>query len=126
RRLPFAANSRRDKGQPPLRPAPPPLLAVGLAAGDSPLWAPCSQPPCGRRAASGCRPSCPQAPPLRAATSMGCCPCGRLPPLAGWSWLQPAAPLRGLGRGLAVDGRPYMGVGRGWPPLLLATFTAKM
>ncbi|RRT65899.1 hypothetical protein B296_00014575, partial [Ensete ventricosum] len=32
----------------------------------------------------------------------------------------------GLGRGLAVGGRPSMGAGRGWPPLLLASFAAKI
>ncbi|RRT45080.1 hypothetical protein B296_00018537 [Ensete ventricosum] len=32
----------------------------------------------------------------------------------------------GLGRGQAVDGRPCMGAGCGWPPLLLADFAAKM
>ncbi|RWV95495.1 hypothetical protein GW17_00041880, partial [Ensete ventricosum] len=48
-------------------------------------------------------------PPLRAASSAG----GR--------------PLQvGLGRGLAVGGRPYMGAGRGWPPLLLAAFAGKI
>ncbi|RWW64990.1 hypothetical protein BHE74_00027739, partial [Ensete ventricosum] len=31
----------------------------------------------------------------------------------------------GLGHGLAMGGRPCMGAGRGWPPLLLAAFTAK-
>ncbi|RRT35728.1 hypothetical protein B296_00053498 [Ensete ventricosum] len=36
-------------------------------------------------------------------------------------------PLVGvLGRGLVVGGRPYMGASRGWPPLVLTTFTAKM
>ncbi|RWV77146.1 hypothetical protein GW17_00062071 [Ensete ventricosum] len=30
-----------------------------------------------------------------------------------------------LAAGLAVGGQPCMGVGRGWPPLLLAAFAAK-
>ncbi|RWV77859.1 hypothetical protein GW17_00061258 [Ensete ventricosum] len=45
----------------------------------------------------------------------GCCPCG-------WRFCPQAPPLRaavaGLGRGLVVGGRPYMGAGRGWLPLL--------
>ncbi|RWV80465.1 hypothetical protein GW17_00058266, partial [Ensete ventricosum] len=45
--------------------------------------------------------------------------------LSGWPWLQPAAPLQGLGHGLAVGGRPCMGAGRGWSPLLLTAFAAK-
>ncbi|RRT34186.1 hypothetical protein B296_00038415 [Ensete ventricosum] len=62
----------------------------------------------------------------------GCCPYGLLPlratptSLAGWSWPQSVAPLHGgLGRGLAMGGRPYMGAGRGWLPLL-AAFVAKI
>ncbi|RWW55280.1 hypothetical protein BHE74_00038097 [Ensete ventricosum] len=31
----------------------------------------------------------------------------------------------GLGHALAVGGRPCMGAGRGWLPLLLAAFTVK-
>ncbi|RRT31877.1 hypothetical protein B296_00058536, partial [Ensete ventricosum] len=43
------------------------------------------------------------------------CPCGRRWP-----------PFRaGPGRGLAVGGRPYIGAGRGWSPLLIF-FAAKM
>ncbi|RWV86505.1 hypothetical protein GW17_00051596 [Ensete ventricosum] len=39
----------------------------------------------------------------------------------GWPWLQPVAPLaRGLGCGIVVGGRYYMGAGRGRPPLLAA------
>ncbi|RRT31476.1 hypothetical protein B296_00055628, partial [Ensete ventricosum] len=35
-------------------------------------------------------------------------------------WLWSAAPLQGAlaTTGLVVGGRPYMGVGHGWPPLL--------
>ncbi|RZS21390.1 hypothetical protein BHM03_00054032, partial [Ensete ventricosum] len=32
----------------------------------------------------------------------------------------------GLGRGLAMDGRPCMGADHGWPPLLLVAFAVKM
>ncbi|RZS24850.1 hypothetical protein BHM03_00057966, partial [Ensete ventricosum] len=53
---------------------------------------------------------CGQLLPLRAGRNS---PCTQAPPL----WV-------GLDRGLAVGGRPYMGAGRGWPPLL-TTFTAK-
>ncbi|RZR86762.1 hypothetical protein BHM03_00014016 [Ensete ventricosum] len=44
---------------------------------------------------------------------VGCCPYGR-PPLAGWPW-----------RVLAMGGRPCMGAGCGWSPLLHAAFAAK-
>ncbi|RRT45837.1 hypothetical protein B296_00021021, partial [Ensete ventricosum] len=71
--------------QPPLRPTPPPLLAVGLAGGGRLLRAttPCGRPAigplCERRTVSGCTRgrlphlrtscsrSCPQVPPLRTA-----------------------------------------------------------
>ncbi|RWV86662.1 hypothetical protein GW17_00051416, partial [Ensete ventricosum] len=45
RLLPLPADSHPAKGRPPLRPTPPPLPTVGLAAGGSPLRAPYSQPP---------------------------------------------------------------------------------
>ncbi|RWW03429.1 hypothetical protein GW17_00033411 [Ensete ventricosum] len=63
--------------------------------------------------------SCPRAALLAtSAAPVGCCPCMRLPPLAGTAGLPvglaPATasrPLAGdLGRGLAVGGRPYMGL----------------
>ncbi|RWW50508.1 hypothetical protein BHE74_00043209 [Ensete ventricosum] len=37
--MPFAAGNRHANGQPPLRPAPLPRLAVGLAVGGNPLRA---------------------------------------------------------------------------------------
>ncbi|RWW24722.1 hypothetical protein GW17_00010967 [Ensete ventricosum] len=116
RRLPLPTGSHPTEGWPPLRPAPSPLLAVGLAAGDSPLKAPYSQPALRARL-------CPQAPPLQAATPAtmpaslaGCYPCERRWP-----------PLRaGPDHGLVVGGRPCKGAARGWPPILLAAFGAKM
>ncbi|RRT63478.1 hypothetical protein B296_00030410, partial [Ensete ventricosum] len=59
--------------------------------------------------------------------------CEQLSPLAsaaglpfGLALIAASRPLAGgLGRGLAVGGRPYMGAGRGWPPLLFATFVVK-
>ncbi|RRT47049.1 hypothetical protein B296_00026910 [Ensete ventricosum] len=64
---------------------------------------------------------CPQAPPLRAVAPVSGAglPCGLALAIVG----RPLA--GGLGRGLAVGGRPCMGASRGWPPLLLATFAAK-
>ncbi|RWW20974.1 hypothetical protein GW17_00014889 [Ensete ventricosum] len=80
--------------------------------------------------------------PLRAtlASLAGFCPCERRrPPLraaapvsgaglpCGLALVAVGRPLAGgLGRGLAVGGRPCIGVGRGWPPLLLASFTTKI
>ncbi|RWV95868.1 hypothetical protein GW17_00041463 [Ensete ventricosum] len=60
-------------------------------------------------------------------------PCGLLWPLTsaaglpfGLALVAASRPLiGGLGRGLAVGGRPYSGAGRGWPPLL-AAFAAKI
>ncbi|RRT57001.1 hypothetical protein B296_00028367, partial [Ensete ventricosum] len=63
--------------------------------------------------------------PLWATTHAGCCPYERRRPL-----LRAAAPVSGAGLpcGLAqvVVGRPCIGVGCGWPPLLLASFTTKI
>ncbi|RWW58887.1 hypothetical protein BHE74_00034208 [Ensete ventricosum] len=69
--------------------------------------------------ASGCAYG--RAPPLRAAAPTGA---------AGLPFgLALAAASRrpfvwGLGCGLAVGGRPYMGAGHGWPPLLLVALQA--
>ncbi|RWW10577.1 hypothetical protein GW17_00025875, partial [Ensete ventricosum] len=64
----------------------------------------------GRRVASGCARG--RLPTLRAGRNRPC---------------PQASPLRAdPGRILAVGGRPYMGAGRGWLPLLVATFAAKM
>ncbi|RRT34641.1 hypothetical protein B296_00042524, partial [Ensete ventricosum] len=66
--------------------------------------------------AGGYRPLRARWPPFRAGPSRN------RPPLAAVGCL-----LAGdLGRGLAVGGRPCIGADRGWPPLLLAAFTAKM
>ncbi|RWW46184.1 hypothetical protein BHE74_00047906 [Ensete ventricosum] len=50
-------------------------------------------------------------------------------PYAGQATLALAASSRPLAgghcRGLTVGGRPCIGAGRGWPPLLLAGFAAK-
>ncbi|RWV82980.1 hypothetical protein GW17_00055476 [Ensete ventricosum] len=76
----------------------------------SPLRAPCSRPPL--RA-----PRCKRVCPPTATALAGCCPRKQC-----WTPLR-AGPGRGLamgGHGLAVGGQPYMGAGRGWPPLLLA------
>ncbi|RWW72730.1 hypothetical protein BHE74_00019444 [Ensete ventricosum] len=61
-------------------------------------------------------------------------PCRLLPPLAGIAGLPCGLALAaighhlagGLSHGLAMDGWPCIGAGRGWPPLLLAAFAAKM
>ncbi|RWW71059.1 hypothetical protein BHE74_00021224 [Ensete ventricosum] len=89
-----------------------PLVASGASAR--------RRPSCGHRARSQ-SPAC-RLLPLRVVAT-----CGLLP-------MRAAAPLQGglgcsrlaLAAGLAVGGRPYKGVGHGWPPLLLTTFTAKM
>ncbi|RZS15969.1 hypothetical protein BHM03_00047896 [Ensete ventricosum] len=62
------------------------------------------------------------------------CPYEWLPPLAGAAGLPFGLALAaasrplvgGLGRGLAMGGRPCMGAGRGWLPLLLVAFAVKM
>ncbi|RRT31423.1 hypothetical protein B296_00057727 [Ensete ventricosum] len=72
RRLPFTVDSRPAKGRPHLR------------------LAPCSQPPCERRAASGCRP-------LRTAA--------------------PGGDSRPLRAGPSRNRSPTYGGGRGWPTL---------
>ncbi|RWV76804.1 hypothetical protein GW17_00062473 [Ensete ventricosum] len=74
------ATAALAKGRPPLRLASPPLLATGLAAGDSPLRAPCNRPPLWV-------PRCKRLPPLRVGRSRPCprvallatgvAPCGR-------------------------------------------------
>ncbi|RWW47529.1 hypothetical protein BHE74_00046469, partial [Ensete ventricosum] len=98
--LPLPDGSHPAKGQPPLRPAPPPLLAAGLAAGGSPLRAPCIRP---RLRALRCKRACPWA----AAPASG----ADLP--YGLALAAADRPLAGdLGRGLAVDGRPCIRAGR--------------
>ncbi|RRT54264.1 hypothetical protein B296_00045876, partial [Ensete ventricosum] len=84
-------------------------LAAGLATGGSPLRAPY------------------RGPLLWASRSKRrFCPQPSLASLSGWPWPQPSAPLKGgLGRGLAMGGRPCMGAGCGWSPLLFAAFAAK-
>ncbi|RWW11674.1 hypothetical protein GW17_00024699 [Ensete ventricosum] len=64
---------------------------------------------------------CPQAPPLWAAApaSDADLPCVLALTVIGRHL------ARGLGRDLVVGGRPCMGAGRGWPPLLLIAFAAK-
>ncbi|RWV93999.1 hypothetical protein GW17_00043503 [Ensete ventricosum] len=119
-------------GRPPLRPASLPLLAAGQAAGDSSLQALCSRPPL---RASRCKRVClrataapagwPQPVVPTSVAYVGCCPHKRRrPPLRATALASGASlpcglalavadrPLaRGLGRGLAVGGRPYMGAG---------------
>ncbi|RZS15020.1 hypothetical protein BHM03_00046799 [Ensete ventricosum] len=104
------------------------LLAAGLAAGNSPLRAPYSRPPLW---ALHCKRLClrvvaapagwPQPTvPAGGTSARKHCPCGLLPPLAGTVGLpfglalaKANRPLAGgLGRGLAVGGRPCMGAGR--------------
>ncbi|RRT57973.1 hypothetical protein B296_00036450 [Ensete ventricosum] len=85
---------------PPSAPPPPLLLCKRQGWSRAGRW---RSPPCKRAAGSR---------PLRAGHSS---PCPQAPPL--WA---------GLGRGLAIGGRPYMGAGRGWSPLLLVAFAAKM
>ncbi|RRT31532.1 hypothetical protein B296_00049438, partial [Ensete ventricosum] len=71
--------------------------------------------------------------PAGGASTRKCHPCGRLSPFAsvgglpfGLALAAASCPLvRGLGRGLAVGGRPCLGTGRGWPHLLLTAFVAK-
>ncbi|RWW08678.1 hypothetical protein GW17_00027866 [Ensete ventricosum] len=89
-RLPMPVGSHPAKGRPTLRPVPLPLLTIGLAVGSSPLRVPCSLPYLRV-------PRCKLVSPRAAAA-----PCGLLPlqatpaSLAGWPWLQPAAPLQGI------------------------------
>ncbi|RWV98425.1 hypothetical protein GW17_00038731, partial [Ensete ventricosum] len=145
--LPLPAYSHPVKGRPPLWSVLPPLLATGPEAGDSPLREPCSRPPLQAPRYKRVCPSAVAAPtgwPQPAvptgAASMGCCPHERRRPR-----LQAAAPMSGadlpcglalaiadrplvggLGRGLAMGGRSYMGAGSGWPPLLLAALAHRM
>ncbi|RWW29182.1 hypothetical protein GW17_00006306 [Ensete ventricosum] len=107
-------------GWPPLRSPPSPLLAAGLATGGSPLRAPYNRPPLW---APRCKRVCPWA----VAAPTGCCPCERhRPPLpatapasgaglpCGLALATAGRPLAGgLGRSLAVGGRPCMGAVRG-------------
>ncbi|RWW08688.1 hypothetical protein GW17_00027857 [Ensete ventricosum] len=127
----------------PLSPLAPPSLPLPLyrrrlplPTGNRPCWrhgwpraiapyrGPTVGPLCGRRAASGCRlnglatvdrahirRSCEQMSPLASAVGLP----------FGMALVTVSRPLAGgLGRGLAVGGRPYMGASRGWPPLLFA------
>ncbi|RWV83968.1 hypothetical protein GW17_00054361, partial [Ensete ventricosum] len=107
----------------------PPLQAIALAAklpyaASQRVAAPCGLAT-GVAYASRHHP-CRHQPCPRAIAHAGGCPCKGL-----WSW--PAATLAGgLGRnqlplvvGLVVGGRPCMGVGNSWPPLLLTAFTVK-
>ncbi|RWW37111.1 hypothetical protein BHE74_00057817, partial [Ensete ventricosum] len=100
----------------------------------APCRRPTADPLCGAYAASGCARG--QLPPLLVCRSR---PCLQVPPLwdatpasgaglpCGLALAVAGCPLAGgLGRGQAVDGRPFMGDGCGWPPLLLAAFAAKM
>ncbi|RRT31764.1 hypothetical protein B296_00056490 [Ensete ventricosum] len=103
-----------------------PATRAGAPTGSSPLREPCNRSPlrasrckrlCSRAVVTlraGHRRSCPRATllPLQAAAT----PCGcRWPPFQA-----------GHGRDLDVGDRPYMGIGRGWPPLLITAFIAKM
>ncbi|RWV86248.1 hypothetical protein GW17_00051876 [Ensete ventricosum] len=123
-RLPLLAGSRPAKGQPPVPLVSPHLLAV------APCGCPVAGPLCEHRATSGCAGG--RLPALRAGRSRsctravllpasaapaGCCPYGRHGP-----------PFRaGPGRSLPPPCRgPWLWHGRGWPPLLLAVFAAKM
>ncbi|RWV78046.1 hypothetical protein GW17_00061049 [Ensete ventricosum] len=102
--LPLPTSSCPAKGRPPLRLAPPPLLAAGLAAGMGDCR-PCRLAATGR--AHG-RCFCSQAPPLWAAA-----PCGHRWPLFRATLAASNRPLAGdLCHDLAVGGRPYMGAGR--------------
>ncbi|RWV79764.1 hypothetical protein GW17_00059052 [Ensete ventricosum] len=93
RRLPLPDGSHPAKGRPP-------LLAAGLAAGGSPLRVPCNRP---RLRALRCKLACPRA--AAPASGVGL-PCGLALAAAD-------RPLAGdLDRGLAVDGRPCIRVGR--------------
>ncbi|RWW59928.1 hypothetical protein BHE74_00033106 [Ensete ventricosum] len=110
----------------------PPLLPLPLPRGVHPCGCPCqgaftpaaygspaAGPLCGRHTESGCARG--QLLPLRdvaPASGVGL-PDGLVLAAAG-------SPLvGGLSRGLAMGGRPCMGAGRDWPPLLVA-FAAKI
>ncbi|RWW23571.1 hypothetical protein GW17_00012176 [Ensete ventricosum] len=104
----------------PSTPSPPPLslrrrrlplpLAAALPRGDNPGGRPLDE-----TLAGALQPTPFVGAALQEAVApTAAMPCWRLPPL-------PA----GLGRGMAVGGRPCMGASRGWPPLLLAAFVVK-
>ncbi|RWV81628.1 hypothetical protein GW17_00056931 [Ensete ventricosum] len=100
----MAALARR---QPPYQGAATP--AVGVAAPASGRVGRERQPLAGAQ----------QPAPLAAPANDAGLPCGLALVAAGY-------PLAGgLGRDLTVGGRPCMGTGRGWPPLLLAAFDVK-
>ncbi|RWW26954.1 hypothetical protein BHE74_00057394 [Ensete ventricosum] len=145
RRLPLPTNSHPAKGRPPLWSAPLTLLAAapcGRPVADPLLQVPRCKRVCPRAAATPTgwpqpvvlaggyrpyrlavasrahkrRPYERRGPPLRvaASTSGAGLPCRLALAVADH-------PLVGdLCRGLAVGGRPCMGAGRGWPPLLAA------
>ncbi|RRT31611.1 hypothetical protein B296_00037487 [Ensete ventricosum] len=52
-------------------------------------------------------------------------PAGYCPVRAGLGRNRPLPCRGGLGRDLVVGGKPCMGVGQGWPTLLLAAFAVK-
>ncbi|RZS28368.1 hypothetical protein BHM03_00061954 [Ensete ventricosum] len=123
-RLRLLTGSRLAKGWPPLRLAPLPLLATGLVASGSPLRVPCSRPPL---SVLCCKRLCPRETLMPAGTGpAGCCPYGMLPLRAGAAGLPFRLALAAASNRLAGGlGRPCMGAGHGWPPLLLAAFAAK-
>ncbi|RWV79344.1 hypothetical protein GW17_00059535, partial [Ensete ventricosum] len=86
----------------------------GWLRATAPFGCPTIDPLCGHRAVSGCARR--RLLPLAGAAGLpfGLAPVATNRPLAG-----------GLGRGLAVGGRPCMGAGRAWSPFLLAAFAAK-
>ncbi|RWW59805.1 hypothetical protein BHE74_00033237, partial [Ensete ventricosum] len=102
-----------------------------LVAGGSPLRVSYSRPP---MRTPRYKRLCPQAALLPASVApVGYCPYGRLPPLAGASGLPCGLALIAVGRPLAGSwprpgrGWPALhGAGRGWLPLLLVAFAAKM
>ncbi|RZS04241.1 hypothetical protein BHM03_00034548, partial [Ensete ventricosum] len=99
RRLPFPTGSRPAKGRPPLRLAPLPQLAAGLAMGGSPLQVPRSRPPLRASCYKRLSPptGCPQPTVLAGDASARKRRPLRSPlaSLSSWPWLQPAAPLQG-------------------------------
>ncbi|RWW03530.1 hypothetical protein GW17_00033308 [Ensete ventricosum] len=128
RRLPLPVGSHPTRGGHPCDRCRRPCWQQGWPQAVDPCGCPAVGPLCRRRATNRCARGLAVAGcarkrrpcwlmPLRAksASLTGCCPCERHRP-----------PLRaGPGRSLGVGGRPYMGADRGWPPLLLATFTVK-
>ncbi|RWV90733.1 hypothetical protein GW17_00047042 [Ensete ventricosum] len=102
RRLPLPTSSSLPRGGHP----------CGWPRAAAPCELPAPDPLCERRATSGCARE--RLSPLRAGRSRPSRE--RLSPLLAGD----------VGHGLAVGGRPCMGAGRGWPPLLLTAFAAKM